>query len=363
MSAYPYSDEVGISTDETRAAYALLSPVTIMLRPTRVAVFALVVIGGCGHAARPAVTTTTSASLPTPGPSPATGHAHELVIDAAACWLGGLWSDALGEHGDARAVGIRDRCLGVVDAVNDASLVAYYPVRAVDAQAVGHIADHVRTVALADEADAPHAKELESLLLDIADASRDSVRARRAADEVKADYDSDASADARRAAKLAAAPHLRMTDGLHHLLAYRGPYEADAQAIALLFVVDRLEIARGLPKHLKVETVSGPLADVFKVTAPHLSNDAAEPIPTGTWLRYLSDVAAAAGHPIPEDVRDPQNREPLAWIGTLEGLADRLRRLTPSPELARVTRSVVERLDAEAAGARAAVDALPVEKR
>jgi hypothetical protein len=337
----------------------------MLSRAPLLAVFsvALLMVGGCAHSSRStSTTTTTSASMmsrPPPAEPPATGDAHALVLQAASCWLGGLWSDALGEVDAARDAGIRDRCLAVVQAVSDPATVSYYPLRAVDAGAVAHLAKHVHDLAARDEHDAPHAKELASLLTTVADASRDSVRARRAADDVKAAYDSPLSADDRRAAKVAAAPHLQAAPGLHELLMYRGPYEADARTIGLLFVVDRMEIARGLPKHLKIYTVEGALSDVFGVSAPQLSKDVAAPIPTGTWLEYLTRVAAVAGHPVPEDARDPQNREPFAWSGTLEGLADRLRELHADPRLDRVAQAVVRRLDHEATGVRRAFDALP----
>ncbi|HZU85700.1 MAG TPA: hypothetical protein VE987_22390, partial [Polyangiaceae bacterium] len=69
-----------------------------------------------------------------------------------------------------------------------------------------------------------------------------------------------------------------------------------------------------------------------------------------TWLAYLTDVAAAAGHPVP-DARDPQNREPLAWTGVLEGFADRLRASSADfgadTPLGNVQRAIVARLDDE----------------
>lgn len=285
------------------------------------------------------------------------------MLRAASCWLGGLWSDALGEKGDARASGIRDRCLEVIEDVGDSNAVSYYPLRAVDSETVGRLADHVRSVAAKDAHDAPHGEELAALLGRVADAARDAVRARRAADVVKSDYDAPATADDRRAAKKAAAPLLKEDAGLRALLAHRGPYEADARALGLLMAVDRLEIARGLPKHLKTYATATALDEVFGVSAPELPDDAAAPIPTGTWLAYLTQAATAAGHPVPESVRDLGNREAFAWSGTLEGFADRLRGVRPSSELAAVIARVVERLDDEAAGVRAAVLALPPSAR
>jgi hypothetical protein len=110
-----------------------------------------------------------------------------------------------------------------------------------------------------------------------------------------------------------------------------------------------MEIARGLPKHLKIVALKTEFVDLFGVPPPSLPSDGAAPIPTGTWLLYLTDVATAAGHPLPADARDPQNREPLAWNGVLEGLADRVRaeapRLPAGSTLGSVARAVVDRLD------------------
>jgi hypothetical protein len=322
-----------------------------------------VLLFGCAHSRSAASTTTTSAAIiPSLAEPSANGKAHALVVEAAACWLGGLWSDAVGERANHRATGIRDRCLDVVESVGDASKVSYYPLRAVDAETVGYLAEHVRDVAEHDEHDAPHAKELGSLLMKIADASRDSVRARRAADDVKTWYDSSATTEDRNDRKIDAAPHLRESRGLHELFAYRGPYAADARAIALLLAIDRMEIARGLPKHLKVYAVEGALKDVFGADPPELSERASDPIPTGTWLGYLSAVANKAGHPVPSEYQKPEYREPFAWIGTLEGLADRLRPLQPDPAIAAVASVVIERIDDEATGVRASSAALRGEK-
>lgn len=94
-----------------------------------------------------------------------------------------------------------------------------------------------------------------------------------------------------------------------------------------------------------------------------MSNDPSEPIPTGTWLAYLTRVASVAGHPVPPDARDPQNREPFAWSGTLEGLADRLRPLRLEPPLDGIRHRVTARLDLEARSMRDAFETLPAEAR
>src|ERR1700730_3828987 len=107
---------------------------------------AFVLISGCAHRSRTtSITTTTAASAP--AEPPATGAAHALVIQTASCWLGGLWSDAIGEQGDAPDAAIRNRCLDVVQAVGGPASVSYYPLRAVDTAAVGQIAEQLRMLA------------------------------------------------------------------------------------------------------------------------------------------------------------------------------------------------------------------------
>jgi hypothetical protein len=75
-------------------------------------------------------------------------------------------------------------------------------------------------------------------------------------------------------------------------------------------------------------------------------------LPTGTWLTYLSVVANAAGHAIPAQASsEPAHREPLAWNGVLEGLADKLRTLEPrvgqEARFGQVVDAVVTRLDGQ----------------
>ena len=333
----------------------------------------LVVLGlvpGCGHAAAPPAT----AAKPIPK-----ANAHELVLEAASCWMGGLWSDAVGEKGNERTTGIEARCDGVL---HDASLAAapraagrrgvtermpgeepgYFPLRAVEPGVVDAIAREVRVRAAHDPVLAADTPDLVELLRVTAAAARETTDARRAADTVKDDNTAHAGPDVRSADRTAAAPKLRESDALDALLrAQPGRYAAEARVLGLLSALDRVEIARKLPKHLKVYVVAGAFNDVFGVPPPAVSDDAAGPIDAGTWLDYLTTAAAAAGHPVPDEARYPQDREPLAWTGVLEGFADRLREqtasLTPDDPLQDVDRSVVRRLDREYAGEREAFKA------
>jgi hypothetical protein len=253
------------------------------------------------------------------------GGAYGGVVRASSCWLGGIWSDAMGEKGDARLAGIEARCK---DLMQDSGMAGaeYYPLRALDDKSVDKVANIVKTAAEGDAADAPNAAALDLLVRAFADAARETLHARRAADKVKEDYKTQAATDVRVADKIAAAPELRETGALHKLItADAGPYASTARLLGLLESLDRMEISDGLPKHLKIYAVGTAFQDVFQKPAPVVSDDASLPIKSGTWLTYLVDVAAAAGHPVPADVTDVTDREAAAWSGVLEGFGDRLR--------------------------------------
>jgi hypothetical protein len=321
-----------------------------------------VVLAGCGGA---------KTQVPAPAVDPdARGTGHDLVMLATSCWMGGIWSDALGESGNDRYAGIDRRCDQLLKEVDipaperpraladhvppPAPEEAYYPLRAVQPAVVEAIAHHVQARAERTPSEAPHARELVSLLRAVAGAAHETVRARRAADTVKTDVLHQPSLDARTADKEAAAPKLSEGDGLLALLRLdAGPFATEAREIGLLSALDRMEIARGLPKHLKLYAVGAAYEGVFGVKAPAIPDDAAVPLKSGTWLTYLTEVAAAAGHPVPAEARDPQNREPLAWTGVLAGLADRMRadqpRVPVGTPLGDVERGVVARLDQECA--------------
>ncbi|HEY8074373.1 MAG TPA: hypothetical protein VIF62_09690, partial [Labilithrix sp.] len=181
--------------------------------------------------------------------------------EAASCWLGGLWSDAAGEQSDARQQGIDQRCNTVLSAIETKPYETYAALRAVDERVV---------IDLAAKLETHGSKELVPLLHAVADASREGVRARHAADRVKGDYAMEVDPGSRRADKDAAATPLGASRALATLLHYDGAAKEDARAIGLLLALDRLEIARGLPKHLKVIATGGALKEVFGVDPPTL---------------------------------------------------------------------------------------------
>ena len=287
------------------------------------------------------------------------GRAFALTMQATSCWTGGLWSDALGEKGDARLAGIEARCRAVLRQEGGSTIGAYAPLRAIDRTVVDELAASVGEIASEDPADAPHARALVAFLRAVADATRETLVARRAADQVKADRDAEPSKANRVADKNAAAPLLKEASALHALLEFDGPYSGEAHTLGLLEAIDRVEIARGLPKHLKIYAVQGAFADVFNVWPPATPDDAATPLRTGTWLLYLRTTAAAAGHATPAGEEDPQRLEPLAYNGVLEGFADRLRAppVASGSPLGDVARAVAARLDEQFRNERAAYDA------
>lgn len=307
---------------------------------------AFVAVAACTHTIPPAASTATRAVRPA-----VHGRGYELVMQATSCWMGGLWSDALGEKGQERFDGIAHRCdelLRSVVAPSD----EYFPLRAVEPRIVDVLAKEVQQTAERDSVDAPQALELAMLMRRIADAMRETTEARRAADVVKENVAEQPQVEVRNADKAAAAAKLQTSGALDALFrGDSGPFAEEAHAVAMLVAIDRMEIARGLPKHLKVYAVDTAYRDVFGVSPPAVPAYAAAPLPTGRWLAYLSDVAAAAHHPVPSDAHDPQNREPLAWTGVLEGFADRLRaeapRLPTGAPLRDVERAIIARLDEE----------------
>ncbi len=292
--------------------------------------------------------------------------------------MGGLWSDALGERGDERAAGIEHRCIELLRDVDitmheqaraKADHVppptpdeAYFPMRAVEPHIVDGISQAVAARAGMNPDEKAQRTDLEHLLRALAAATRETIHARRAADVVKNDVLGEPASETYAADKIQAASALESHGGIDALFQLEaGLYTDEARALGLLVALDRMEIARGLPKHLKIYVVAAAYSNVFGVPAPNVRPLPDKPIPSGTWVTYLADVAAAAGHPVPTDAHAPQNREPLAWAGVQAGFADRLRsgvvRAGAMPPLTDVERSVIARLDEQTSGLREAYEA------
>lgn len=304
-----------------------------------------------------------SASGPHPLPGAQTdGEGQRLLIGAASCWMGGLWSDALGEQPDSRAWGVartadprgvERRCSAVLAHVYGAfDPMQYEQLRAIEPRVVEDLVARVKGIAEADRVDAPHAAQLVQVLRGVADAARENLLARKASDDVKADEEQGGTAYDRALDKTLAARALRKTTAIDALLTMdAGDLTSEAHALGLLCALDRLEIGRRLPKHLKVYAVGGPFVRVFGVNPPEVPEDPTVPIRTGTWPGYLVDTSAAAGYPVPAAAVEPIDREALAWGGVLQGFADRLRsdapRVSTRTPLPDVLARVAARLDEE----------------
>ena len=322
-------------------------------------------LAGCAAAPPPRqADVPVAATGPRPLPAAQTdGEAERLLVGATSCWLGGLWSDALGEQDnppsevnegvDARSVGIERRCEAVlVHVYGTVDAMQYKQLRAVEPRVVDDLATRVRAVAANDRVDQAHAEQLEKVLRAVADAQRENVLARGAADDVKRDEAGASTPGERATDKTLAAQALRRTTGIEALLRLdAGNLSHEARAVGLLSALDRLEMARKLPKHLKVYAVGGPFVPVFGVQPPRVPDNPTAPIKSGTWPSYLVDVASAAGHPVPADAVEPIDRESLAWGGVLHAFADRLHAevgtVSPRTPLPLVLGRVADRLDKE----------------
>ncbi len=265
--------------------------------------------------------------------------------------MGGEWADALGEKYDDRTAGIEARCDDVLRAMDTTPEESYRLLRSIDSTFVSRIATTVEDVARRDPADAPYASELGLLLERIANASRETMHARRAADLVKEDAEQKPAPASYATDKNTAEPIVREGSAMGLLYADHGPYASEAHTIGLLIAMDRMEIGRGLPKHLKIDAVRDAYSLVFGVSAPLIAGQGADRAPAGAWLGYVSQVAKAAHHEVPADVKALPDRETLAWTGVLEGFADKLRSepayAAPQTPLGQMLRGVVARLDDE----------------
>jgi hypothetical protein len=262
-------------------------------------------------------------------------------MKTSSCWMGGLWSDALGEKEFERGPGIEKRCKDLLAYISESS-ESYNALRAIEPKIVSELAERVKKDAGKDES----ASELAALLGLVADAERETIHARRAADKVKEDIDkkdnTQYSPD-----KVAATPELRKTDALHALLnAKVAGYDADARALGMLVVIDRMQVSHGLPKHLKIFTVGEPLRDVFGVAPPAVSDDGSMKAAPGLWFDYLQTIAKQNGRAVPE-MKSMEDKETLAWNGVLDALGEKLVNASDVPQdrsLGVVTHGVAARL-------------------
>ncbi|HEY6463172.1 MAG TPA: hypothetical protein VIY73_23540, partial [Polyangiaceae bacterium] len=111
------------------------------------------------------------------------GAAERIVVAAGACWLGGLWTDAVGDVPAARIAGdrrvaadasIARRCHALLSSVYGSSdELEYKQLRAFDSRLVDAIGIRVHAVAQNDTTDRRRADGLVTLLGALADAGRE----------------------------------------------------------------------------------------------------------------------------------------------------------------------------------------------
>jgi hypothetical protein len=304
------------------------------------------------------------ASAPSsPAASEAGQEAHRLVIAAAGCWSGGTWADALGEQDLVKQKGIEARCHDLERRVwgGAQDKTHYEQLRALEMNAVADVIAKVDETAKADRVDAATRDALTRLTSALADEEKEVMLARRAADRVKRDLDHEP--EKLTADEVDAVAPLRAHAKLEALLKLdAGALSKEAHALGLLRALDRVEIARGLPKHLKLYAVADEFRMLFGVTVPDVPQDATKKLVPGTWLQFLSETAAAAGHPVDEKATTPRERDALAWAGMLRGFSDKLKAeadaISPSTDLAHVVTVALHRLEAEYGAQKAAEETL-----
>jgi hypothetical protein len=281
----------------------------------------------------------------------------------AACWCGGTWADALGEQDDVKQAGIESRCHDLERRVwpEAHDKTHYEQLRALETNAVADVIAKVDETAKKDRVDGATRDALVGLTTALADEEREGMLARRAADRVKRDLDREP--DKLTADEVAAVAPLRAHEKLDALLKLdAGSLTREAHALGLLRALDRVELARGLPKHLKLYAVADEFHALFGVTVPDVPQDATRKLVPGTWLQFLSQTAAAAGYPVGEKVATPREKDALAWAGMLRGFSDRLKpdadAISPSTDLSRVVTVALRRLEAEYSAQKAAEETL-----
>ena len=321
------------------------------------------VLAACGSPPSPvqpalddATTEQRPAGAASAGPAASDGSAgqgHALLLHAAGCWFGGIWSDAEGATTpEDRRVAGEKRCMSLVKRLYGAEdKVKYDQLRLADSVVVDRLAAEVETLAGRDPTEGPRKEALGRLLGALVAAQRENNSAHIAADIVKGDLKNrPPEPETLSKDETAAVIPLRAHAGLEALLKLdAGDLTVEAHAMGLLCAMDRMELARGLPKHLKVYAVADAYHLVFGVAPPQVPSDPTAKLVPGTWLTYLTDVARAASHPVPDKATHPREREPWAWGGVVAGFGDKLRADAGklAGTFARIAGSVVKKLDAE----------------
>jgi hypothetical protein len=261
--------------------------------------------------------------------------AQRLVVEATGCWMGGLWSDALSSELADRSIATQQRCKDLVTQEwgRDDQL-RYLRLRAVEPGEVAELDDRLLEHAKDDGLGQQQTEDLAKLFDAIAAAQREANHVRRAADRVKLDFAGERGPGKLTGDEVAASHDLARMDALKALYEFdRGGLGPEARSLALVFTMDRMATARGLPKQLKVYAVGGPFHLVLGSPLPALPSEATAPLEPGEWLTYLSNVARDAKHPVSPSARSLVDKETSAWAGTAMGLADKLAVETERPTL------------------------------
>ncbi len=269
---------------------------------------------------------------------------------AASCWFGGLWAEALGEEGDMKLKGTEARCHELEQHVWGTEDKSHYEeLRALGKDAVADVIAKVDETAKNDSVDGPRREALVRVANALAEAEREFMLAHRAGDRIKRDLDHEP--EKLNNDEVDAVMSLRAHAKLEKLFKLdAGNLSREANALAVLCAVDRLEVARGLPKHLKFYAVADEFELLFGVALPDVPEDANKKLVPGTWLKFLSETAAAAGHPVNDKVTAARERDALAWAGMLLGFSDKLKAdvegIDAATDLGKVVTVVEHRLEA-----------------
>lgn len=329
---------------------------------SHIALLAAFAVAGCADATPPpaqspppaadnAPLPVASATSPLAVPQQTREEAHKLVVLAASCWYGGLWAEALGEQGPMKQAGIQARCDDVARRVWKAEdKVHVEQLRAFDGNAVADVTANVDLLAKNDSVDGPRREALLKLTAALADALKETTFARRAGERVKRDLDHEP--DKLTADEAGAVSPLREHGKLEALLRLdAGDLSKEAHALGLLCALDRVELARGLPKHLKLYAVADEFQLLFGVTVPDVPQDGTKKLVPGTWLKFLSDTASASGHAVSDKAKTPRERDALAWAGMLEGFSDKLKAdadgVATTTDLSKIVTVTLHRLETE----------------
>jgi hypothetical protein len=346
---------------------------TLLLRPfialSAIArCFATLLVVDCGasppvSATAPQGSAALSGSVASTAPSMAAAEAseetHRLVIAAAGCWSGGSWSDTLGEDDVAKQKDVEVRCqdlerrvwAGAPDVTRNEQL------RAPEVKAIAEVVAKVDEVATNGHVDDTVREALVRLTSAVAEADQERMLAGRAAGRVARDLGHDP--ERLNADEVDVLAPLRAHAKLDALLNLDvGSLSKEAHALGLLVALDRVEFARGLPKHLKLYAVADNFQSIFGVTPPELPQDATGKLVPGTWLRFLSETAALAGYPVDNNATRSREKDALAWAGMLRGFSDKLKAdsdaISSSTDLRQVVTVAFHRLEAEYDSQRAA---------